>query len=67
MLAADYPQLVEGLILYSPNIKIKNPLAPLLSGPWDYRLPVLSMVESMLFLMIRPIVRFASIGIAVTG
>ncbi|MEI3154133.1 MAG: alpha/beta hydrolase [Odoribacter sp.] len=34
MLAADYPQLVEGLILYSPNIKIKNPLAPLLSGPW---------------------------------
>lgn len=34
MLAADFPQLVDALILYSPNIKIKNPLAPLLSGPW---------------------------------
>lgn len=38
MLAADYPQLVEGLILYSPNIKIKNPLAPLLSGPWGLQI-----------------------------
>lgn len=38
MLAADYPQLVDGLILYSPNIKIKNPLAPLLSGPWGLQI-----------------------------
>lgn len=38
MLAADFPQLVDGLILYSPNIKIKNPLAPLLSGPWGLQI-----------------------------
>lgn len=38
MLAADYPQLVNGLILYSPNIKIKNPLAFLLSGPWGLQI-----------------------------
>ncbi len=38
MLAADYPELVDGLILYSPNIKIKNPLAPLLSGPWGLQI-----------------------------
>lgn len=38
MLAADYPQLVDGLILYSPNIQIKNPLAPLLSGPWGIQI-----------------------------
>ena len=28
MLAADFPRLVDALILYSPNIKIKNPMAP---------------------------------------
>lgn len=38
MLAADFPHLVEGLILYSPNIKIKNPLASLLSGPWGLQI-----------------------------
>lgn len=38
MLAADFPQWVDGLILYSPNIRIKNPLAPLLSGPWGLQL-----------------------------
>lgn len=38
MLAADFPHLVDGLILYSPNIKIKNPLAPLLSGPWGLQI-----------------------------
>ncbi len=38
MLAADYPELVDGLILYSPNIKIKNPMAPLLSGPWGLQI-----------------------------
>ena len=38
MLAADFPQLVDGLILYSPNIRIKNPLAPLLSGPWGLQI-----------------------------
>lgn len=38
MLAADFPQLVDALILYSPNIKIKNPLAPLLSGPWGLQI-----------------------------
>lgn len=38
MLAADFPQWVDGLILYSPNIQIKNPLAPLLSGPWGLQI-----------------------------
>lgn len=34
MLAADFPQQVSGLILYSPNIQIKQKSAALLSGPW---------------------------------
>lgn len=38
MLAADFPRMVDGLILYSPNIQIKNPLAPLLSGPWGLQI-----------------------------
>lgn len=38
MLAADFPGLVDGLILYSPNIRIKNPLAPLLAGPWGLQI-----------------------------
>lgn len=38
MLAADFPELVNGLILYSPNIRIKNAAAPLLSGPWGLQL-----------------------------
>lgn len=38
MLAADYPRLVDGLILYSPNIQIKNNFAPLLSGPWGLQI-----------------------------
>lgn len=38
MLAADFPQLVDGLILYSPNIQIKNSFAPLLPGPWGLQI-----------------------------
>lgn len=38
MLAADFPELVDGLILYSPNIRIKNPFSPLLSGPWGLQI-----------------------------
>lgn len=34
MLAADYPELVDGLILYSPNVEIKQKAAKLLSGHW---------------------------------
>jgi pimeloyl-ACP methyl ester carboxylesterase len=33
-LAAEFPELVNGLILYSPNVKLKNPAASLLSKPW---------------------------------
>ena len=33
-LAAEYPQLVDGLVLYSPNVKINNGAAFLLSKPW---------------------------------
>lgn len=38
MLAADFPELVDGLILYSPNIRIKNTFAPLLSGHWGLQI-----------------------------
>lgn len=38
MLAADFPEAVEALILYSPNIRIKNKMAPLLSGPWGLQI-----------------------------
>jgi esterase/lipase len=33
-LAAEFPQYVHALILYSPNIAINNPAAFLLSKPW---------------------------------
>jgi esterase/lipase len=38
MLAADYPDLVDGLIMYSPNIEIRQMTAKLLSGPWGFQL-----------------------------
>lgn len=38
MLAADFPELVDGLILYSPNIRIKNTFSPLLSGHWGLQI-----------------------------
>jgi len=37
-LAADFPEYVDGLILYSPNIAINNNAAFLLSGPWGLQL-----------------------------
>jgi pimeloyl-ACP methyl ester carboxylesterase len=37
-LAAEFPQLVEGLILYSPNVAINNPAAFLLSKPWGLQI-----------------------------
>jgi len=33
-LAADYPEMVNALILLSPNIEINNPAAFLFAGPW---------------------------------
>lgn len=33
-LAADFPDRVQALVLYSPNIRIREPLAPLMSWPW---------------------------------
>lgn len=38
MLAADFPEQVSGLILYSPNIRIKQKSAALLSGPWGLQI-----------------------------
>ncbi len=38
MLAADYPDLVAGQILYSPNIEIKQGSAKLLPMPWGLQL-----------------------------
>ncbi|MGL5682086.1 MAG: alpha/beta hydrolase [Marinifilaceae bacterium] len=38
MLAADFPEMVDGLILYSPNIQIKQKAAKLLSGPWGLQI-----------------------------
>ncbi len=37
-LAADFPEYVEALILYSPNIAINNPAAFLLSKPWGLQI-----------------------------
>lgn len=37
-LAADFPELVDGLILYSPNIAINNSAAFLLSKNWGLQL-----------------------------
>lgn len=33
-LAALYPERVQGLVLYSPNIRIRQALAPLMTWPW---------------------------------
>lgn len=38
MLAADYPDLVDGLVMYSPNIVIKQKSATLLTKPWGFNL-----------------------------
>jgi pimeloyl-ACP methyl ester carboxylesterase len=37
-LAADFPQLVAGLILLSPNVAINDPRAFLLSKPWGLQI-----------------------------
>lgn len=37
-LAADHPEMMEGLILLSPNIAINNPAAFLLSKPWGLQI-----------------------------
>jgi len=37
-LAADFPEYVEGLIMYSPNIRINNKAAFLLSKPWGLQI-----------------------------
>lgn len=37
-LAANYPESVEALVLYSPNIRIANPLTTLLNIPWGLQI-----------------------------
>ena len=37
-LAADFPEMVYGLILYSPNIRIKQKASVLLSKPWGLQI-----------------------------
>lgn len=37
-LAADFPEYVDGLILYSPNIRINNNSAFMLSKPWGLQI-----------------------------
>ncbi len=37
-LAADFPEYVDGLILYSPNIEINNNAAFILSKPWGLQI-----------------------------
>ena len=37
-LAADFPEMVDGLILYSPNIRIRQKTAAILSGPWGLQI-----------------------------
>jgi len=38
MLAADFPDMVNGLILYSPNVRIKQEASLLLSRPWGLQI-----------------------------
>lgn len=42
-LAADFPGQIHGLILYSPNVQIKNKTAALLSGHWGLQLARLNL------------------------
>lgn len=37
-LAAEFPELMDGLILFSPNVAINNPAAFLLSKPWGLQI-----------------------------
>jgi len=37
-LAADFPEMVYGLILYSPNVRIKQKTCVLLSKPWGLQI-----------------------------
>lgn len=37
-LAADFPELVDALVLFSPNVAINNPGAFLLSKPWGLQI-----------------------------
>lgn len=37
-LAADFPELVQAVVLLSPNIEINNPAAFLLDGPWGLQI-----------------------------
>ncbi len=37
-LAADFPEYVDGLILYSPNIRINNSTAWILTKPWGLQI-----------------------------
>ncbi|MCX6237577.1 MAG: alpha/beta hydrolase [Bacteroidia bacterium] len=37
-LASDFPKMVHGLILYSPNVKLKNKAFVLLSKPWGLQI-----------------------------
>lgn len=41
-LAADFPEMVSGLILYSPNIRIKQKASVLLSKPWGLQIAKLN-------------------------
>ncbi len=37
-LAAHFPDLIDGMVMYSPNIKIANPMAKALTGPWGLQI-----------------------------
>lgn len=37
-LAADFPDMVHSLILYSPNIEIKDKSSKILTGPWGLKI-----------------------------
>ena len=37
-LAADFPEMIYGLILYSPNVRIKQKASVLLSKPWGLQI-----------------------------
>jgi len=66
-LAADFPEMVNGLILYSPNIRIKQKASVYYLNPGDCRLEEQILAENSELQRRILQAKSAGIGIAVTG
>jgi esterase/lipase len=66
-LAAEFPEYVDGLILYSPNIRINNNTAFLLARPWGLQLARQATGDKYRVSDEDPESKNAGTGIAATG